>query len=133
MAPEQATHMSLKRIFLLLFLFLLVSCQTAPGQPSTTGGSSGTSGPLRRKITIAWIPKGLNNPVFETGRLGAIQKAAELSAVVPLMWKCSTLLLWIPMALNKPAWWMMLWRAGLTALQSRVTILPPASIRSIVQ
>ena len=80
MAPEQDADMSLKRIFLLIIFLILVSCQTAPGQPSTKANSSGTSAPSRRKITIAWIPKGLNNPVFETGRLGAIQKAAELSA-----------------------------------------------------
>ena len=43
-----------------------------------------STAPVRRKITIAWIPKGLNNPVFEVGRLGAIQKAAELSAAGPI-------------------------------------------------
>ncbi len=32
-----------------------------------------------RRITIAWIPKSLNNPIFELGRKGALQKAAELS------------------------------------------------------
>jgi ribose transport system substrate-binding protein len=31
-------------------------------------------------ITIAWIPKALDNPVFELGHRGATQKAAELSA-----------------------------------------------------
>jgi ribose transport system substrate-binding protein len=35
------------------------------------------------KITIAWIPKALNNPVFELGRTGALQKAKELSAAGP--------------------------------------------------
>ena len=35
------------------------------------------------KITIAWIPKALNNPVFELGRTGALQKAKELSAKGP--------------------------------------------------
>ncbi len=30
-------------------------------------------------LTIAWIPKALNNPVFETGRVGAELKAKELS------------------------------------------------------
>jgi ribose transport system substrate-binding protein len=31
-------------------------------------------------LTIAWIPKARDNPVFELGRQGALQKAAELSA-----------------------------------------------------
>lgn len=31
------------------------------------------------KLTIAWIPKALNNPVFEVGYQGAIKKASELS------------------------------------------------------
>jgi len=37
-----------------------------------------------RQITIAWIPKALNNPVFEMGRAGAFQKAAELTAAGPV-------------------------------------------------
>jgi len=35
------------------------------------------------KIVIAWIPKALGNPVFETGRAGAIKKAEELTAKGP--------------------------------------------------
>jgi ribose transport system substrate-binding protein len=35
------------------------------------------------KVTIAWIPKALNNPVFETGRAGALKKAEELTAKGP--------------------------------------------------
>ena len=35
------------------------------------------------KITIAWIPKALNNPVFELGRDGALVKADELTAQGP--------------------------------------------------
>jgi ribose transport system substrate-binding protein len=31
------------------------------------------------KITIAWIPKALNNPVFEIGKVGAETKAKELT------------------------------------------------------
>jgi ribose transport system substrate-binding protein len=34
-------------------------------------------------ITIAWIPKALNNPVFELGKVGAETKAAELTAAGP--------------------------------------------------
>ena len=69
------------RAFWLVFLCILVACQTAPGQPSPKPATPGTA---RRKITIAWIPKGLNNPVFEVGRAGAIAKAAELSAAGPV-------------------------------------------------
>jgi ribose transport system substrate-binding protein len=57
---------------LLLFL-LLTACQTAPGQSTS-----------HSTLTIAWIPKALNNPVFEVGRQGAIRKAAELTAAGPL-------------------------------------------------
>ncbi|HIC90311.1 MAG TPA: hypothetical protein EYP04_13040 [Anaerolineae bacterium] len=35
------------------------------------------------KITIAWIPKALNNPVFELGRDGAFAKAKELTEQGP--------------------------------------------------
>ena len=35
------------------------------------------------KMTIAWIPKALNNPVFEMGRDGSITKAAELTEAGP--------------------------------------------------
>jgi ribose transport system substrate-binding protein len=35
-------------------------------------------------LTIAWIPKALDNPVFELGRLGAVQRAAELSQNGPV-------------------------------------------------
>lgn len=36
------------------------------------------------RLTIAWIPKALNNPVFELGRDGALQKAAELTEAGPI-------------------------------------------------
>lgn len=35
-------------------------------------------------MTIAWIPKALNNPVFEIGRDGAFKKAEELTAKGPI-------------------------------------------------
>ena len=69
------------RVFTMIFFCILVACQSAPGQPSQKSTPSGSA---RRKITIAWIPKGLNNPVFEVGRAGAIAKAAELSAAGPV-------------------------------------------------
>jgi ribose transport system substrate-binding protein len=61
-----------------MFLF---ACQGAAGQP--TVHTSPPTAP-RRKITIAWIPKALNNPVFEVGRAGAIRKAEELSNSGPV-------------------------------------------------
>jgi ribose transport system substrate-binding protein len=73
--------MKVTRVLSWLFLFVLAACQTAPGQPSTKPTSSGI---VRRKLTIAWIPKGLNNPVFEVGRAGAMAKAAELTAAGPV-------------------------------------------------
>jgi ribose transport system substrate-binding protein len=45
--------------------------------------SLSTSRPAER-LTIAWIPKALNNPVFELGRAGALQRAAELTAAGPV-------------------------------------------------
>lgn len=38
----------------------------------------------RENLTIAWIPKALDNPVFELGRQGALKKASELSAAGPV-------------------------------------------------
>ena len=73
--------MKMRRVITLIMLIFLAGCQTAPGQPPVKTNSGE---PVRNKITIAWIPKGLNNPVFEVGRLGAIQKAAELSASGPI-------------------------------------------------
>ncbi len=51
-------------------------------------GSTATAAPPAKPapgstITIAWIPKALNNPVFEIGRDGAMKKAAELTAQGP--------------------------------------------------
>ncbi|MDX9721096.1 MAG: sugar-binding protein [Myxococcota bacterium] len=33
-----------------------------------------------KTLKIAWVPKALNNPVFETGRDGALMRASELSS-----------------------------------------------------
>ena len=41
----------------------------------------------QQTLTIAWIPKALDNPVFELGRQGAVQKAAELSTSGPVQVK----------------------------------------------
>ena len=40
------------------------------------------------KFTIAWIPKALNNPVFELGRDGCFAAAAELTAAGPYEVEC---------------------------------------------
>ena len=69
------------RLITLSFLIVLVACQSAPGQPTV---QARTPSSQHRKITIAWIPKALNNPVFEVGRAGAIEKALELTRVGPV-------------------------------------------------
>ena len=48
--------------------------------PLCSAGAPAAAHPALKdnKITIAWIPKALNNPVFEIGRVGAEKKAAEL-------------------------------------------------------
>lgn len=55
----------------------LAACQPAQGPgPAPTGD--------RPKLVIAWIPKALDNPVFEIGRQGAEQRAAELTTAGPV-------------------------------------------------
>jgi ribose transport system substrate-binding protein len=50
----------------------------------TTEGWQPPAAPAAEKLTIAWIPKALNNPVFEIGRDGAFKKAEELTAAGPV-------------------------------------------------
>ena len=63
---------------------LLAACKpaatptTAPAPTPTTAPPAAPAKP--EKLTIAWIPKALNNPVFEVGRDGAFKKAEELTA-----------------------------------------------------
>ncbi|MBN2148509.1 MAG: sugar-binding protein [Anaerolineales bacterium] len=46
---------------------------------------SSSSSPANQQIlTIAWIPKSLDNPVFELGYRGAVEKATELTASGPI-------------------------------------------------
>jgi ribose transport system substrate-binding protein len=71
---------TVRRLFLLLAL-ALAACQSPSVAPAA--GLESPS-PERRKITLAWIPKALDNPVFQVGQLGAVQKAAELSASGPV-------------------------------------------------
>ena len=73
--------MRIKLTLRIFYLLILVACQATPEQSTKTQESFNKA---TQKIIIAWIPKGLNNPVFEVGRVGAIQKAAELSAAADL-------------------------------------------------
>jgi ribose transport system substrate-binding protein len=74
--------MKLPRVWPVCVVLLvgLAACQSTsslPTEPETAAAG-------RRTLTIAWIPKALDNPVFEVGRKGAMQKAAELSASGPV-------------------------------------------------
>jgi ribose transport system substrate-binding protein len=53
-----------------------------PGQGAA--GSAKDRVTANGKMTIAWIPKALNNPVFEVGKEGAMLKAKELSEKGPI-------------------------------------------------
>ena len=55
----------------IILVAALAGCAKKTEAPSEAGLES---------LTIAWIPKALNNPVFEVGRDGAFKKAEELSA-----------------------------------------------------
>jgi len=61
--------------FRIMPLFLLLLLGLSACQPSGSNQDGGG-----RTIRIAWIPKALDNPVFELGRKGAFQRAEELSA-----------------------------------------------------
>jgi ribose transport system substrate-binding protein len=65
----------------ILLLGALVIWQAIARLPSE---ASSPEPPDQQTLTIAWIPKALDNPVFELGRQGALQKAAELSAAGPV-------------------------------------------------
>ena len=64
----------------LLFVTLII-WRILAGLP---GGLLPAESPERQTLTIAWIPKARDNPVFELGRQGAVQKAEELSASGPV-------------------------------------------------
>ncbi len=65
-----------------LVVALLVALIGCPG--GGRGGSAKDRVTANGKMVIAWIPKALNNPVFEVGRQGALKKAEELSAKGPI-------------------------------------------------
>ena len=58
---------------------------TPAAAPATEAPAAAEAPPAAapEKLTIAWIPKALNNPVFEVGRDGAFKKAEELTAAGP--------------------------------------------------
>jgi ribose transport system substrate-binding protein len=64
-------------MFVILSL-LVAACAQATEAPMPATEAPPTEAPA--KLTIAWIPKALNNPVFEIGRDGAFKKAEELTA-----------------------------------------------------
>ena len=85
-------------ILTLLVALLMVAAQCAPAAPQTAPEQPqeepaatepameepAAEAPMADaladgKLTIAWIPKALNNPVFEIGKVGAETKAKELS------------------------------------------------------
>ncbi len=68
-----------KRLVIIMAVLVLASLIIAGCKPSATATPS-----VPQKLTIAWIPKALNNPVFEVGRDGAFKKAEELSAAGPV-------------------------------------------------
>ena len=63
-----------------ILLWALAACQSTQLSPRRTP----TPTPQRRKLVIAWIPKALDNPVFEVGRLGAQRRALELTYSGPI-------------------------------------------------
>jgi ABC-type sugar transport system substrate-binding protein len=66
----------MKKWFRLVSTLVLVVMVMAPLASTFTAPEVEAQG---ETITIAWIPKALNNPVFELGRDGCMQAAAELT------------------------------------------------------
>jgi ABC-type sugar transport system substrate-binding protein len=65
------------------FLVLAVLAALCTGAVFAGGGKEaepmgGSKALADNKITIAWIPKALNNPVFEIGRQGALPGGGAL-------------------------------------------------------
>lgn len=67
----------LRLVSLIAIFVTLAACQ--PIEPADAPKVQETE-----KLTIAWIPKALNNPVFEVGRDGAFKKAEELTLAGPI-------------------------------------------------
>ncbi len=64
---------TLRLVSVMVLAVLVVSTFTAPAATPTVRAQDDDT------ITIAWIPKALNNPVFELGRDGCMAAAAELT------------------------------------------------------
>ena len=64
---------------IVLLSMILAGCKPTPTEAPATPTTEAPP-PAAEKLTIAWIPKALNNPVFELGRDGAFKKAEELTA-----------------------------------------------------
>jgi ribose transport system substrate-binding protein len=73
-----------RSLFVLMSLLVIFSMALSACQPAapTTGGEF-SKALEDNTITIAWIPKALNNPVFDLGRVGAETKAKELTEKGP--------------------------------------------------
>jgi ribose transport system substrate-binding protein len=77
--------LSLMVVMVLLIAGCAGGATPAPEEAAPAGGEEAAA-PAEgapEKLTIAWIPKALNNPVFEVGRDGAFKKAEELTAAGP--------------------------------------------------
>lgn len=73
----------MKRIALsILLLTLLLGLTVSAAQETPKALEDGT-------LTIAWIPKALNNPVFELGKVGCETAAAELTEQGPYKVECN--------------------------------------------
>ena len=66
------------KVLMWLSLWLMISIGLMMTGCWQTPPSEGEGAP--EELTFAWIPKALNNPVFEVGRDGAFRKAEELTA-----------------------------------------------------
>ncbi|MEJ2559040.1 MAG: hypothetical protein P8186_23055, partial [Anaerolineae bacterium] len=77
-----------KLVAVIVLLGLALSACAGPATPAPATEAPATEAPATEapaaeappaaapeKLTIAWIPKALNNPVFEVGRDGAFKKA----------------------------------------------------------
>lgn len=64
--------MKLLKVFLVITLIVILFLGTIYAAAKKNPLADG-------KIVIAWIPKALNNPVFEIGREGALKKADEIN------------------------------------------------------
>ena len=65
----------LTAIAIMLVMAVAIGCGQQTAAPTAEGPTAGAP----ESLTIAWIPKALNNPVFEIGRDGAMLKAEELT------------------------------------------------------